>query len=61
MPSAGPVTAADVLSVRPTTAEGLVVLLVVLVVLFLALHGRVDGGDPRLAGGDGGPDRGRFE
>jgi hypothetical protein len=55
------VTAADVLSVHPTASEGLVVLLVILVALFLAFHGRVDGGDPRLGGGGAGPGTGRFE
>jgi hypothetical protein len=54
------VTVAEALSVRPTPSEGVVVILVILVLLFLALHGRVDGGDPRLGGGTG-PDSGRFQ
>jgi len=42
------VTDAQPLVARATATEGFVVLLVVLVLLFLALHGRVDGGDPKL-------------
>jgi hypothetical protein len=60
VPSAGPATVAEALSVRPTPSEGVVVILVILVLLFLALHGRVDGGDPRLGSGTG-PDSGRFQ
>ncbi len=48
IPGAGPVTDATPLVARATATEGFVVLLVVLVLLFLALHGRVDGGDPKL-------------
>ena len=45
---AGPVTAAAPLVVQAVRDRGFVVLLVLLVLLFLALHGRVDGGDPKL-------------
>ena len=45
---AGPVTDAVPLVVKPSVTDGLLVLLVLLVLLFLALHGRVDGGDPKL-------------
>ena len=43
-----------------SATEGLVVLLVLLVLLFLALHGRVDGGDPKLAAVADRQDRARF-
>ena len=57
---AGPVTGATPLVVRASATEGLVVLLVLLVLLFLALHGRVDGGDPKLEAVADRQDRARF-
>jgi hypothetical protein len=42
------VTDARPLVARATATEGLVVLLGLLVLVFLALHGRVDSGDPKL-------------
>jgi hypothetical protein len=60
VPRASPVTAAAPFTVRPTASEGIVVLLVLMVVVFLALHGRVDGGDPRLSGDGSTGDAGRF-
>jgi hypothetical protein len=42
------VIGASPLVVRPDATDGLLVLLVLLVLLFLVLHGRVDGGDPKL-------------
>ena len=53
-------TDASPLVVRVASTSGLVVLLVLLVLLFLALHGRVDGGDPRLEAVADRQDRARF-
>jgi hypothetical protein len=46
--------------VRAAQSGGWVILLVVLVLLFLALHGRVDGGDPKLRGLADVDNEGRF-
>jgi hypothetical protein len=59
-PGAGPMTAAAPLVVRVNSAEGLVVILVLLVLLFLALHGWVDGGDQKLESAADRQDRARF-
>ena len=60
MPGAGPATGAAPLVGRRAASTSLVGLMMLLVILFVALHGRLDAGDPKLRAVTGRQERVRF-